>query len=487
MTASTFQRLNIKSALKLFFSFSLGVWIQAVINVISIPIITYLISPAEFGKANMYSTIYSLLLTLILSGNDQAFTRFFHEIEEDKRNDLLWSSLYFPFQILVLITLILLFFNARVSTIVTGEAEHPMGILLTLSLLTGLLQVFNLTAIRMQKKGFLYSLVFVAQALFNVITTILYAITFGRSFYAVIWGQIVSNTLSFLLGFVFEHSNILPVRINKELLKKILAYSLPLLPSALLWWFQTWTSRIFLRAYSTFSELGLFSAAFRISYIMHLIYSGFQNFWIPVAFETYEKDRENTKLFVQTAEIITFSMAIFALLVIALKDVIFLVLAKEYRPASNILPLLLMSPVILAILAVTNKGINFMKKTYWFIISDGVTLLVNIGLNFIFTRELGARGAALSSALSFLVLFSIETFASMKLFPVKYPLGKLFLTLFILLACFLVNTFITIKSTAIITSLLGMLLICILNFDLLNKGVKETLRKLEGFLQKKNI
>jgi Membrane protein involved in the export of O-antigen and teichoic acid len=258
MEKGGFKRLNFKEALKLFFSFSLGVWIQAIIGFFSIPIITYLISPAEFGKSTMYSTVYSFLLVVVLAGFDQSFIRYFYEVEEKRRSELFWTSLFPPLTLFVIISLLLFAFNESLSLFLVGDKNHPMAGLVSLSLITGVLQTYNLAVIRMQKKGFLYSTVFVVQSVVNVGVTILYALFFGRNFYAIVWGQIFGNGFSFLVGTIFEHSNLLPVKVDSDLLKKLALYGLPLLPSALLWWLFQWISRIFLRTFSTFTELGYF-------------------------------------------------------------------------------------------------------------------------------------------------------------------------------------------------------------------------------------
>jgi len=483
MEAEPKTRLNLKTALKLFFSFSIGVWIQALISFFSIPIITHLISPEEFGKATMYSTAYSLLLMTILVGSDQSFIRFFYEMEGRKRAELLWSCLSIPLLLLLPVSFVLLYFNPQISILLVGESGHRLGILISLSLFTGILQVFNLSLIRMQKKGFLYSTVYVIQIITNLGVTILYAILFAKNFYAIVWGQIFANVIAFLVGFIFEHSHTLPVRVNKKLLKSILSYGLPLLPSTILWWLFTWISRISLRMFANFTELGYFSAAFRLSNIMYLVYSGFQNFWIPVAYETYEKDRENTRLFEETSEIITSVMAIFALMILLLKDLIFYLIAKEYSPASYVLPFLLLPPLVLAILAVTARGINFVKKTYWFIVSDGVSVILNFLGNVLLIPKLGARGSAISTGVSFIALFTIETLVSKKLFPVKYPLSKIYTTLVLLLIPLFVTTFSTNKILTYLSIFLSILLIAINHKNLIRKGVNTFVvryRKVKG-------
>jgi len=79
--------------IKSFFQFSIGQWIAAFISFITTPIITWLIIPAEFGKASMFTLAFNLLLTIALLGVDQSFVRMFYERPEDDRRNLFWESL----------------------------------------------------------------------------------------------------------------------------------------------------------------------------------------------------------------------------------------------------------------------------------------------------------------------------------------------------------------------------------------------------------
>jgi O-antigen/teichoic acid export membrane protein len=325
----------------------------------------------------------------------------------------------------------------------------------------------------MQKKGFLYSTVFLVQSVVNVGVTILYALFFGRNFYAIVWGQIFGNGFSWLVGMIFEHSNLLPVKLNLNLLKKLAFYGLPLVPATLIWWLFQWISRIFLRTFSTFTELGYFGVAFKLSYIMYLINSGFQNFWIPVAYETYEKDRENKKLFIDASKVISFVMVLFALVVIGLKDLPFYIMARDYRPASLALPFLLFPPVVSSVLAVVARGINFLKKTYWFMVSDGLSLITASILNYLLVPKLGARGSAISTGLSYIVLFGIETYISKKLYPVQYPVVKICVAIGILFIASLFATFVSNPVAVGGVSLIAIIVLCLVFADLVKSGITE--------------
>ena len=67
--------------IKQFFSFSLGGYISLLIGFISLPFVTRLISPEQYGVFSLFSLILNLQLIFLLLGLDQGFVRYFYETE----------------------------------------------------------------------------------------------------------------------------------------------------------------------------------------------------------------------------------------------------------------------------------------------------------------------------------------------------------------------------------------------------------------------
>ncbi len=426
------------SIVKKYFSFSVGIWINAIVSFLTTPIITLLINPSEFGKATMFSTVYSMLLLIALSGTPNSFMRFFHKYDENQFSSFLWSCLLFPILFSFVMSLLLFTFNEKINFFLVGERQSMATVILIGSLITGVFQTFNVTVMRVKGKGLQYSFVQIFQSLIQVVFIIFYAMLIKRDFYSLLYGQLFSNISALILGIVLEHTDWFPIKINKKEAFEALKYGLPLVFSGLLWWLLQWTDRFVLRLYTNFNEIGLYSAAFKIISAMNLFTSGFSTLWYPFAYEQYEKNPDNGVLFSKVLDYVAFLTFSIGLLVLTFKDVIFLLLAKTYRSSASISPFLLLSPIMLMMSIVVARGIDFSKKTYWFIVSDGCAAIFNLIGNFLLIPKCGARGAALSTGLSFVIVFAIESTVSRKLYPVQYNLTKIYVitTLFCIAAAF---------------------------------------------------
>ncbi|AFG35211.1 membrane protein involved in the export of O-antigen and teichoic acid [Fervidobacterium pennivorans DSM 9078] len=454
--------MTIKNYIKGFFSFSIGTWLRAVISFVSTPIISYLIVPEEFGKASMFTLVYNISLIISTIGLDQSFVRFYNEVEEEERGSLFWECILFPFLISILISSVFIVFEGKTSTFLF-QIHYPfIGWFLSLSLITGLFQRFNELSVRMQKRGLVFSAIQIISALFNVIITILYAKFISADFYAIIAGQIGGNIAALLYGLLTDKENRKISRVNVSNIKKYLSYGLPFIPTFLITWLFTSMDRISLRYYSTFNEMGLYTAAFKLVSVMNLIQTGFTTYWVPVAYEKYSKEPENKDFYRKAFLVVSLVMYIFGLLVIGFKDIIFLLFAKSYREASYIAPFLILMPIMYTISETTVMGINFKKKTYWHIVIAATSALANFVGNTLLVPILGGKGAAISTGLSYIVFFSMRTLISKRLYDVKYDLSKIVVSNIVIVIVALIGTFRRSTLETILSALVGILVVLLL-------------------------
>jgi len=276
----------------------------------------------------------------------------------------------------------------------------------------------------MRKKGFLYSLIDSVNAVGNFVFTLLYALFVERSFMAIVFGNMMGYVLALLTGIYFGKEYWKPARFSFSEVRAVLKFGLPFVPNLLLSWLFTSMDRIALRRYSTMTEIGLYSAAFKIASVMNLFQTGFSLLWMPTAYERYEKDKGDTVFFKKTFEMVSFVLFAVGFLVVGFKDVIFLLLAKSYRASAQIAPFLILVPIMQLLWLTSGVGINLTKKTYWHMVISSIATLLNFVGNTLLVPLYGALGAAISTGLSYVLYFYMRTSISEKLFPVRYDIKR---------------------------------------------------------------
>jgi len=475
-----------RNFIKSFFQFSIGQWVAALISFITTPITTWLIIPEEFGKASMFTLAFNLLLNIALLGADQSFVRMFYEKEEEKRRNLLWEallpSLFIGFVIFIFIGI----FWKNLSLVLFGDSNHFLPILLLgLTILIGTVERFATLAVRMKKRGIAFSTLRVVNGITNAAFTILYALLVSRTFYAIIVGTLFSHIISALLAIYFEKELWFgKFKIELSSIKSIVRYGIPFVPTFLITWLFQSIDRLALRNYTDFNEIGLYSAAFKVVSIMGLIQTGFTTFWVPVSYESYENNPESTGIFEKTSLFISAAMFMLGMSILLFKDIIFLLLARSYRTAAQISPFLILMPIMGTVDYVTGQGISFKKKTYWYIIRAVVAATVNIIGNLLFVPVYGAKGAAFTTGISYIVFFSISTYISQRLYKVNYHLGKFYSATIIFVVVAFINTFVNILFLQVVSAIIGFILITIIYKDQIKYATNLIINELKGIKKK---
>jgi len=451
--------------LKDFFKFSFGSWVSAGISFFTVPIITLLINPEQFGKASMFILTSGILFQFVLFGTDQSFLRFFYEYEGNKRATLLCNTIFPSIIVWGGLTISIFFCWKWISIWLISEQQVLIVGLLCVNLLMGIFSRYAFLVIRMKKKSIFFSLTQIVATIINVIVIIIYSKYISNTFYAIVWGGMCSQLITIIIS-VIKERNFWFVRwsISKQQINAILKYGLPFIPTCLMAMLFEGMDKIFIRKFVGFEGLGLYSVAFKIVAALSILQTGFSTFWVPTSYEYYEKNPNDKTLYEKTFKYVSFILFLCGLGLIAIKDIIVLLFNKTYVEAASIMPFLIFIPILYILSEITNLGINFTKKTYWHIVIFGILLLLCILFNIIFIPWLGINGAALSVALSYLCYFTLRTIISIRLFPMRFCLRKtavLFLLLFVVAG---INTFCN-KKIGISCAGLGILVCLLLNIS----------------------
>lgn len=454
-----------KSALKLFIGFSFGSWINALISLISIPVITWLISPAEFGKATMFTIAYNLIINFVLLGSDQSFIRFYNDKSPEDRHVLLKNSLIPPLGFLCVIGFLLYTFKESVSiALFSSKDDVVLVYALIFSLFIGVFSQFGFTLVRMKSRAIEYSLLQILSSVANVIIIVVYAILIDADFKSVIIGFIGSTFLALIVSIFMERQSwgetVKGVfRTDSQLLIQILMYGLPFVPTFLSAWVFQSSDRTFLRIYSSFTEIGLFAAATKIANSLNVIKSGFTAYWVPFSYENFVKSPSQTEMYSKVFNLLSVAFFSFIIVLISCTEFVLTILPDSYAGTSLIFPILFFVPLLYTLSEVTSVGINFKKKPFWHMAVVTISAVVNIIFGFLLIPVYGALGAAISTLIAYFIFFASRSYISIKLYPVKYHWFRFIASSLITTAVLLVHILIGTNSLTILLNLFSVLVI----------------------------
>ena len=150
----------------------------------------------------------------------------------------------------------------------------------------------------------------------------------------------------------------------------------------------------------------------------------FTTFWTPVAYEKYYNNPEDTEFFSNINQIVSAGMLLISIGLIATKDIVIGLLGEEYQGAQFIFPFLVLMPIMYTISETTVLGINFKKKTKYHIYIASFSAIFNVVGNLLLVPKLGAKGAAISTGLAYVIFFLSRTYYAGKLYKIKFYMRR---------------------------------------------------------------
>lgn len=449
-------------------AFSVGPIVGAIISFVTIPVITYFISPDEYGRSSMFVLAQGTLSMLMYLGMDQAYIREYNLYEKEK-NKLISNAIIIPAIVVILLSTCIVINYKFVSIVLFDNPNETLAVLaLAVMLPFMVIENFSLLRIRMEEKGLQYSVFTIMLKVFNLLFTVVLFLFYEKSFRSVVLATAIAEIVNGILLLILSIKSVRVSfkMIDKKLIKNMLKYGLPLVPASLLFWALTSMDKIMLRVMCDYTELGLYSAAFKIVNALAIVQTCFTLFWTPVALRWYENGIKKI-YFETTTKVVATVMVALCMIILLFKTFVAFILGNEFSKAIYIFPFLLLQPIMYTISEATAVGITFTRKTWCNIITAALASITNIVLNYMLIPLLGGEGAAIATGMSYIVFFWTRTLISRRLWY-KFKIQKYIIYSVLVLFNCLLHTFIKGFIPYIVT-IISIVLLVIANI----KDIKE--------------
>ena len=446
--------------IKKFLSFSIGGYINILIGFLIVPITTRMLSPEQYGVSSLIDVIVQILVIATSLSMEQGFVRFFFEEEEENRGKLLYTSLV-PFFILGTLAFLLIFiFRKDISIFIVGKNENLIWICLIFAILFRAINTFSFLVVRMKQRGNIFSILTVAIKLFEFVFILILFQYFGNDYKTLIFSSVLANLIVAIISILFERriwnlKNLKFLKDCKTTKKELFNFSYPLILTMALNWLFASLDKITIRTFSNLNEVGIYSGAFKIVALLSVIQSGFSTFWTPTALEHYTKNPEDTEFYKKANDYLSLVFFLLGIGMLLTRDIIGFLLGKKFYNSIFVMPTLLFIPIMYLLSETTMVGIGFKKKTKYFLYVSIIASISNLIGNLLLVPYLGAKGAAISTGISYIVFFTSRTYFSNKLIKFGFNLKRIYVVTFLML---LYALFLSFYNMIYLTVGLGILL-----------------------------
>lgn len=463
-----------KNFLKHFMIIGGGTFLNLLLSLFTTPLITRMVNPVEYGQFSIFTMYSGMALIVFLLGMDQAFIRFYYEKNTiEFKRALIFKCVGLPVMVTVITSMFVIGF--AYSEIIKFEFVPVIMVLLCIYTFIQVIYRFSLNAIRLEFKSKVFSTLNIIQKIGYIFLAIPLLYFLESNYLLILVTASVLASFLCLMVSIYYQKNIwsiqsLDMNACSISINDILQYSLPLILSmAITTLFQA-IDKISLNYYCTYLEVGVYSSTLSLVSIFAIVQSTFNSLWNPMATEHFVKNSKDRSFYQKGNQAITVVMFFMGLLLILCKDVFSILLGEKYREAAYILPFLIFHPIMYTISETTVTGISFMKKSKMQILIAASACFTNIIGNIILVPQIGCKGAAISTGISYIVFFTMRTLISNKFFYVDFKLKKFYLLTVATTLYALYNTFIPFNVWSIVGYIICMTLLLLLYKDTIKWG-----------------
>jgi len=433
--------------IKQFSHFFSGMVIAQLFAFVSFPILTRVLTKEQYGILSLVTTTMLFAVAVAKAGLSDGVIRFYKEhsgvrekLETFSSTILTRGIVFSSAASLCYVTVLLL-----VRTYLKLDDMYILGFLvMAFYLFLRPLNIIVTYFLRVNDKTIFMNVLSVIERICSVGLSLFLLLYVFKAFYGYFVGLVITEVVvsAVLFYWFFRHFSINPSKVSKELNLKLLKFGAPLLLTELSFLVMSYADRYLIVAYLGGEALGLYSVGYNLAmYIGNIVTFSLSYAIVPIYVEIYGAEgREKTELFLER------SLRYLLMLIIPMwigyvaisKDLFITLASEKYAMAARFSPLVLLAYFFLAVNTILNAGLYLKKKTFMLFIISFSAIVLNISMNLILLKRFGIVSAAITTAISNMVLTILTVWISRKFITVRIDLKTFFYYLGVSIVMYLV-------------------------------------------------
>lgn len=414
------------------FVFAIGNFGSKLMQFIMVPLYSYTLNTSDFGKVDVLTTVVTLLTLVICLDIPDAVFRF--SLDRDGNRREIFSIGLIVVAVTSMLTIII------AIPIANTLRSYPViytAILLISNMFFSLISNFA-RAINFVKQFATAGIINTfCMGILNLVLLLHFKMGMNGYMLSMILGLVFASFYLVMVCKLFSYFSF--SYFSTQTFRKMIRYSLPLIPNGFAWWLNSASDRIFILTIIGAGANGIYAMANKIPSMLNLVTSIFFQSWQISAVEEY--DNEESKIFI-TNVFNTFLSVLFAfsLIIMALVRIIFkLFINSNYYGGWKLTPLLLLAVIYVSIASFLGTIYTATKKTGRVFSTTVYGAVVNVILTLVTLPIIGIAGAALANIVSFAIVSFFRLKDIIKMNKIIFDWKKFMLLNFIYIIASLVS------------------------------------------------
>ncbi len=416
------------------------------VSFLLLPLYSNLISTIDFGNYALIMSLYSIVAVFYQSGLQSALSKYYLEEENENRRKEVFSTILNAAGIIGLIlTAIIFLLSGWIALAAVGSPGYGNLIRVIFAALffesITFITLHLLRTKELARKVVIYSSF---SAVINLVLNLYLVYYLRLGIYGIIWAQLVTSVMVFLILLPFLKENYLSV-IRAAWLKTYFSFSYPLIIGGLLSASVAVIDRFIIDHFLGKSEVGIYSFSYRIALVMNIFVMSLRSAWTPYSIRLYNEGNYSIEFGKSFTKIVAVSLLIFLTVSIFIDDLFnfsvqgYRLFDTQYEGGIHIIPVILVSYIFSAIMTYYSVYPYVSGKSFHFLAADFIALSINISLNFILIPLYGIMGAAAAALLSYSGSAAYLVIISEKKIKITYEPVKIVLILISIAAFYVVS------------------------------------------------
>jgi O-antigen/teichoic acid export membrane protein len=392
-----------------------------------LPVYTFYFNPYQYGTFSLVYAFWFFVSVFYLYGMESAFQKRFLEADSLlKKSDVYSSTVILILATSLIFSLLIFLFSHQIaSLIIPSEPNDYLIKLVAFILIADALYRFPLILLNSLQKSKLYTLLNSLAVIVNVAANIIFIVYINFGIEAIFYSYLISYSFLFFSSFVFT-LEYFKLKFNFHIVKSLLNNAHLFLYYGIFLMSIDLIDRFILEYYKGSDTVGIYSACYRIGIVMNLVITGFKVAWTPF-FMNLKHDQNHKEIFSKIFSYFVYAgMIAFLLFSLLADDIVkislfgYTLLNQQYWNGMVIVPYILLSYFLFGLTVNLNVAAFLKDKIHYLIISAALGCLSNIIFNLLLIPEYGIIGAAVSTMLSYLIMFIALYYFSQKTYYINY-------------------------------------------------------------------
>ncbi|MBC2242104.1 lipopolysaccharide biosynthesis protein [Listeria booriae] len=450
--------------------FSIGSMGSKLISLLLVVVFTHHLNPQEYGEVELISVIINLCLPFVTLSIYDAVLRFVMKDNENKGSVLMNGLVICVVVGILFITgsiIGIIFFGLEMNTLVIAAIIFAQSINLVFAQYargTGRIKLYVVNGL------------LTAILIFSIVSVLLVYFHIGIMGYFI--GMVIAFSISNVILFCFigkVAETLVKAPWDRDLMKRMLLYSLPLIPNTLMFWVMDTSDRLLIQSFLGLAANGYYAVANKIPVILNTLSSIFMQAWQLTAIEEGEqKDRDRFYSSVFNA-LASFMIIVSALILSILKWGFGIGLGSEFYEAWRFVPIQLFAVIFASFSSFIGVIYAVQMRTKQVFTTSFVGAALNLLLNLLLIPRMGLYGAAIATTISFLSVWIARLLQTRKYVKIRIKFLTLVPALAVLAAqaMFLYQT----KVPNLLTNILAVSTILLINLRNIQFMIRNLLTK----------